>query len=147
MWSSAFSFFSVLWLRGVSKLKLICYQLRGEFWKDSTAWDFYSMYRLLSWVQKKAQFSFCRQLNESFSLWNCSSRNSTFFSSRRSAWPVMKCNQGCDVLEHFEVHFYSMVKEISFLKLQYSNVWIVFYNFYTVPAEFRWNCISSSWVK
>ena len=29
----------------------------------------------------------------------------------------------------------------------YSNVWIVIYNSYTVPAEFRWNCISSSWVK
>ena len=26
----------------------------------------------------------------------------------------------------------------------YSNVWIVFYNLYTVPAEVRRNCISSS---
>ena len=30
--------------------------------------------------------------------------------------PVLKCNQGSDVLEDFELHFYSMVKEITFLK-------------------------------
>ena len=43
---------------------------------------------------------------ESFSLWNCSSRNSILFSSRRSAWPVLKCNQDGDVLENFAVHFF-----------------------------------------
>ena len=41
---------------------------------------------------------------ESFSLWHCSSRNSTLFASRWGAWPVLKCNQGSDVLENFEVH-------------------------------------------
>ena len=55
MWSS---FFSVLWWRGVSKLKLICYQLWGEFWKDSTAWDFYAMYRLLRKFKIKLSFIF-----------------------------------------------------------------------------------------
>ena len=55
MWSS---FFSVLWWRGVSKLKLICYQLWGEFWKDSTAWDFFSMYRLLRKFKIKLSFIF-----------------------------------------------------------------------------------------
>ena len=54
---------------------------------------------------------------ESFSLRNCSSRNSTLFSSRWSAWPVFKCNQGGDVFENFEVYFfYSMVNKITFLK-------------------------------
>ena len=54
---------------------------------------------------------------ESFSLRNCSSRNSTLFSSRWSAWPVLKCNQGGDVFENFEVYFfYSMVNKITFLK-------------------------------
>ena len=62
MRSSAISFFSVLWWRGVSKLKLICYQLRGEFWKDSTAWDFLFNVQVIEKVQKKAQFSFCRQM-------------------------------------------------------------------------------------
>ena len=34
---AANSFLSVLLWRGVSKLRLICYQLTGEFWIDSTA--------------------------------------------------------------------------------------------------------------
>ena len=29
---------------------------------------------------------------------------------------VLKCNQGSDVLENFEIQIYSMVKEIIFLK-------------------------------
>ena len=43
---------------------------------------------------------------ESFSLRNCSSRNSTLFSSRWSAWPVLKCNQGGDFFENFEVYIF-----------------------------------------
>ena len=38
----------------------------------------------------------------SFSSRNRPSRNSTLFSSRRSAWSVLKCNQGSEV---FQVHF------------------------------------------
>ena len=42
--------------------------------------------------------------------------NLIFFTAE-SAWPVLKCNQGSDVLENFEVHFFhSMVEEITLLK-------------------------------
>ena len=55
---------------------------------------------------------------ESFSLWNCSSRYSTLFASQWSAWPVLKCNQGSKVFVEFCMRyiFYSMVREITFLK-------------------------------
>ena len=45
------------------KLKLICYQLTGEFWRiDSTGVRFLFIVQVIEKVQKKAQFSFCRQM-------------------------------------------------------------------------------------
>ena len=41
--------------------------------------------------------------------------NLVFFTAE-SAWPVLKCNEGSDVLENFEIVFYSMVEEITLLK-------------------------------
>ena len=58
------------------------------------------------WESSKESSVFFLWAEESFLLWNCSSRNSISFSSRRSAWPVLKCNQGGNVLENFEVHFF-----------------------------------------
>ena len=102
MWSSANSFLSVLWWRGVN----ICYRPTGEFWINSMAWDFHSLYRLWRKFKRKLSFLFVGKGNLLLSaLWNCSSRNSTLFASRWSVWPVLNCNQGSDVLENFEVHF------------------------------------------
>ena len=42
---------------------------------------------------------------ESFWVWNLPSRNSTLFSSRQSAWPVLKCYKGSDVFEDFSGAF------------------------------------------
>ena len=38
------------------------------------------------------------------------------FFTAESAWPVLKCNQGSDIFENFEVVVYSVVKEITFWK-------------------------------
>ena len=54
MWSSANSFLSVLWWRGVS----ICYRPTGEFWINSTTWDFHSLYRLWRKFKRKLGFLF-----------------------------------------------------------------------------------------
>ena len=54
MWSSANSFLSVLRCRGVS----ICYRPTGEFWINSTAWDFHSLYRLWRKFKRKLSFLF-----------------------------------------------------------------------------------------
>ena len=54
-------------------------------------------------VQKNAQLSFCGG-REAFSSRNRPSRNSTLFSSRRSAWSV-KCNQGSEVFAEFSGTF------------------------------------------
>ena len=92
MWFSTNSFLSVLWWRGVSKL--IWYRLTGILDKHDGVRFLFSV-QVIEKAQKK----------ESFSLWNCFSRNSTLFSLRRSAWPVLKCNQGSDVLKNFELPF------------------------------------------
>ena len=42
---------------------------------------------------------------ESFWVWNLPSNNSTLFSWRRSAWPVLKCYKGSDVFEDFSGTF------------------------------------------
>ena len=72
------------------------------FDKRSWSWDFYSVYRLLKKLKRKLSFLFVGK-GKCFIIY-CSSRNSTLFSSLRSAWPVLKCNQGSDVLENLEVH-------------------------------------------
>ena len=53
-------------------------------------------------AQKKAQFSFCGQRKAFHYI--LFFEEFTLFSSLRSAWPVLKCNQGSDVLENLEVH-------------------------------------------
>ena len=72
------------------------------FDKRSWSWDLYSVYRLLKKLKRKLSFLFVGK-GKCFIIY-CSSRNSTLFSSLRSAWPVLKCNQGSDVLENLEVH-------------------------------------------
>ena len=65
---AANSFLSVLCWRGVSKLKLICYQLTGEFWIDSTAWDLYSLYRLLRKLKINSKLFIMKLFFEEFNL-------------------------------------------------------------------------------
>ena len=81
MWSLAISFLSVLWWRGISKL--ICYRLTGEFW--ITRRCEISIHCTAYWKSSNESSVFFLWAKESFSLWNCSSRNSTLFSSRRRA--------------------------------------------------------------
>ena len=64
------------------------------------------------WESSKESSVFFLWAEESVSLWHCSSRNSILFSSRPSAWPVLKCNQDGDVLKNFEVYFFfTLVKK------------------------------------
>ena len=115
IWSSAISFLPVLWWRGVS----ICYRLTGEFWIKSTGWDFYhctGYWKSLkessvffSWASKEKRF-IMELFFEEFNL---------IFFTTENAWPVLKFNQGSDVLENFEVHFLLyqfMVKETTLLR-------------------------------
>ena len=44
-------------------------RITGEFWIDSTAWDFYSLYRLLRKFKRELSFLFVGKWT-SFSLWN-----------------------------------------------------------------------------
>ena len=59
------------------------------------------------WESSKESSVFFLWKEESVSLWNCSSRNSILYGL--SAWPVLKCNQDGDVLENFEVHFFTQL--------------------------------------
>ena len=53
----------------VLSLSLYHYQITGEFWIDSTAWDFYSLYRLLRKFKRELSSLFVGKWT-SFSLWN-----------------------------------------------------------------------------
>ena len=69
----------------------------------------------------------------SFSSRNRPSRNSTLFSSRRSAWSVLKCNQGSQVFAEFLGTFCTLwPRQLRFLKGIYVflNVSQTFYNFF-----------------
>ena len=67
-------------------------------------------------VQKNAQFFFLWRKG-SFSSRNGPSRNLTLFSSRRSAWSVLKCNQDSEVFAEFSGTFCTLwAKKITFLK-------------------------------
>ena len=77
------------------------------FDKRSWSWDFYSVYRLLKKLKRKLSFLFVGK-GKLFIIY-CSSRNSTLFSSLRSAWPVLKWRI-------WRYTFHSMVKEITFLR-------------------------------
>ena len=113
MWSSAISFLSVLWWRGVSKL--IRYRLTGEFWINSTAWDFDSLYSY--WKSSEESSVFFLWAKKSFSLWNCSPRNSTLFSSRwRAPGLFWNATKAATFRRNLKYIFYSMVKEITLLK-------------------------------
>ena len=94
MWSSAYWFLSVLWWRGASKLKLICYQLTGEFWIDSTAWDFYSLHRLLRKFKRNLGFLFLGKWKLFImKLFFDRGIQPSLISSRRSAWPVLNATK------------------------------------------------------
>ena len=109
MWSSVNSFLSVLWWRGVS----IRYRLTGEFWIKSTAWDFFSLYRLLKKLKGKLSFLFVAKTK--LFIMKLFFEEFSFFTAE-SAWSILKCNKGSDILGNFEVIFYSIVKEITFWK-------------------------------
>ena len=54
---------------------------------------------------------------ESFSSRNRPPRNSTLFCSRRSAWSVLKCNQGSEVFADFSGTFCTLwPRQLRFLK-------------------------------
>ena len=57
------------------------------------------------WKSSKRKLSFLFGGKGKLFIIDCSSRKSTLFSSLRSVWPVLKCNQGSDDLENVEVHF------------------------------------------
>ena len=87
-------FLSVLWWRGASKLKLICYQLTGEFWIDSTAWDFYSLHRLLRKFKRNLGFLFLGKWKLFImKLFFDRGIQPSLISSRRSAWPVLNATK------------------------------------------------------
>ena len=46
------------------------------------------------------------------------------FFTAESAWPVLKCNQGSDVLENFEVHFllYGQGNYVNVVKRKFINL-------------------------
>ena len=99
MWSSANSFLSVLWWRGVS----ICYRLTGEFWINSIdGVRFLFIVQVIDRAQKKAQSSFCGQ-GKFFIMKLFFEEFNLIFFTAESAWPALKCNQGSGVLENFEV--------------------------------------------
>ena len=110
LWASANSLLSVLWWRGGS----ICYRLTGEFWINSTAWDFYPLYhslkrlwlyRLLKKLKTKLSFVFFFAGKGKLFIMQFFFAGDLIFFTAESAWPVLNCNQGSDVLENFEVHF------------------------------------------
>ena len=111
MWSSADSFLSALWSRGVSS---ISYRLTGEFWINFTAWGFYSLYRLL--IKCKRKLSFLVVGKGKFFIMKLFFEEFNLFSSRWSACPV--CFEMQPRQRRFGEFwgFYSMVKEITFLK-------------------------------
>ena len=76
-----FIFVSSLVERRISKL--ICYRLTGEFW--ITRRCEISIHCTAYWKSSNESSVFFFWAKESFSLWNCSSRNSTLFSSWRRA--------------------------------------------------------------
>ena len=55
-------------------------------------------------AQKKAQFYFAGKGKHFIMKLFFEEFNLIFFTAE-SAWPVLKCNEGSDVLENFEVHF------------------------------------------
>ena len=123
-----------LWMRS-STLQYLLYNLQG--WIRSSAIFFFSVSSLVErpsimlpanrrvsdkshavfsvsflfivgyWESSKESSVFFLWKEQSVSLWNCSSRNSILYGL--SAWPVLKCNQDGDVLENFEVHFFTQL--------------------------------------
>ena len=72
------------------------------------------MYRLLKKLKRKLSFFAGKGKHFIMKLF-FEEFNLVFFTAE-SAWPVLKCNEGSEVLENFEVVFYSMVEEITLLK-------------------------------
>ena len=65
--------------------------------------------------------------NESFSLWNCLSRNSTLFSSQRRAWLVLSQSRQRGFWRNLRYILYSVVKKSSFFKRQFSWMFSTFW--------------------
>ena len=96
------------------------YRLTGEFWTKLDGVRFLFIVQVIEKAQKKAQFSFCRQ-RRAFHYEIVLRGTEPYFLHGGALVglfsAVLKWNQGGDVLENFEVHIYSMVKElITFLK-------------------------------
>ena len=89
MWSSAYWFLSVLWWRGVYS---ICWQLKGEFCINSTAWDFYSLYRLSKKPKRKLRFLFVGKGKRFIMELFIDEFNPIFFTVE-SAWPVLNATK------------------------------------------------------
>ena len=90
MWSSANSFLSALWWRGVSICSGIYNRLTGEFWINSTAWDFYLLFRLLRKLKRKLNVLFVGKKAFHYEI-ALRLIQPSLFSSRRNAWPVFCC--------------------------------------------------------
>ena len=96
MLSLAISFLSFLWGRDI---------ITGEFRINLMVWDFYSLYRFLRRFKRKLSFLFVGKWK--LFIMN-SSKNSTLFSWRWSAWPGCKCNQGSKIRRILTYIFYSI---------------------------------------
>ena len=99
IWSSASSFLSVLWWRGVS----LCYRLTGEFWINLSE---ISIHRTCYWKSSKERSAFFEGKGKLFRKENCSSRtDSTSFSSRRRAlglfWNATKAATFWRILRYY----------------------------------------------
>ena len=89
----------------------------GEFWINSTAWDFHSLYRLWRKFKRKLSFRFVGKGKLFIMKLFFEEFNLICFTG--SAWPLLKCNQGSDVLENFEVHFLLYVQGNYFFKRKF----------------------------
>ena len=96
------------------------YRVTGEFWTKLEGVRLLFIVQVIEKAQKKAQFSFCGQ-RKAFHYELVLRGIEPYFLHGGALVglfsAVLKCNQGGDVLENFDVHIYSMVKElITFLK-------------------------------
>ena len=77
----------------VLSLSLYHYQITGEFWIDSTAWDFYSLYRLLRKFKRKSSFRFVGKWKLFIVKLFFEEFNLLFFTAEHLAWFEMQPRQ------------------------------------------------------
>ena len=97
------------------RLTVVFYRPRGEFWMNSTAWDFYSLYRLLKKLKRKLGFLFAGK-GKLFIMKLFFEEFNLIFFTAESAWTVQMQPRQRRFRRILRYIFYSMVKEITLLK-------------------------------